>query len=144
MSSRGFAQLGVIDQPQGVTVVMAGASPAERLRQRMGFIQRGQRDLAICRRNGLILPVVAALVQQRRQDGQQFLALKHTQRHWLRVMENRGGDNFRGGSGWQKWHRRRHRLYPAAHRRCRCVAETHPFYPAPRGCRRWKAAGAGR
>ncbi|MCQ4034066.1 hypothetical protein FK513_31565, partial [Klebsiella pneumoniae] len=25
-----------------------------------------------------------------------------------------------------KWHRRRHRLYPAAHRRCRCVAETHP------------------
>ena len=95
-----FAQLGVIDQPQSVTVVI-GRSPAERLRQRMGFIQRGQRDLAICRRNGLILPVVAALVQQRRQDGQQFLALKHTQRHWLRVMENRGGDNFRGGSGWQ-------------------------------------------
>ncbi len=63
----------------------------------MGFIQRAQRDLAICRRNGLILPVVAALVQQRRQDGQQFLALKHTQRHWLRVMENRGGDNFGAG-----------------------------------------------
>jgi hypothetical protein len=38
----------------------------------MGFIQRGQRDLALCRRNGRVLPVVAALVQQRRQEGSSF------------------------------------------------------------------------
>ena len=67
----------------------------------MGFIQRGQRDLALCRRDGRVLPVVTALVQQRRQGGQQLLALKYAQRHRLRVMDHRGGDNLRGGSGWQ-------------------------------------------
>ena len=64
-----FAQLGVIDQPQGIAVVI-GRSPAERLRQRMGFIQRGKGNLALCRRNGRVLPVFTALIQQRRQGGQ--------------------------------------------------------------------------